>query len=144
MLIVILSFHCIKTLRVITNLEWGVRVNRGCMEGPEAIYKFSFNHWRTNRIRNNFQCISTASQEYSTLILQNKYWNSKCIWITCLPGWTVRLRRAGRCKLRVMVAWHFPLNVRTITCTTWTLWSVMENVFQIFLFTIQVSKEFYD
>jgi len=44
MLIVIFSFHVIKTLRGITVLERGVRVNRGCMEGPEAIYKFGFNH----------------------------------------------------------------------------------------------------
>jgi len=56
MLIVIFSFHVIKTLRVITDLGRGVRVNRGCMEGPAAIYKFGLNHWRTNRLRHNFQC----------------------------------------------------------------------------------------
>lgn len=121
MLIVIFSFHVIKTLRGTTKLGRGARVNRGCMDGPEAIYKFGFNHWRTNRLRNYFQCKSTAFQEHNMLIRQNKYWNSKYIWITCLPGWTVRLRTAGRYKLCVMIsARHFPLKMGTLTCTMCT------------------------
>jgi len=44
MLIVIFTFHVIKTLRGITNLGREMRVNRGFMEDPEAIYKFGFNH----------------------------------------------------------------------------------------------------
>lgn len=43
-LMVIFSFHVIKTLRGITNMGRGEGVNRGSMEGPEAIYKFGFNH----------------------------------------------------------------------------------------------------
>ena len=122
MLNIIFPFHVKKTLRGIPNMGQGERVNRGCTEGPEAIYKFGFNHWRTKRLRNNLQCKSTAFQEHNTLIRQNKYWNSKYIWITCLPGWTVKLRTAGSCtrKLCVMAAWHFPLNVRTVTCTICT------------------------
>jgi hypothetical protein len=40
----VFSFHVIKTLRGITDLGRGVRVNRGCLEDPEAVYKFGFNH----------------------------------------------------------------------------------------------------